>query len=214
MIRTRKIRGQKRILDRIEHWRNFSIQLDMDEVMSRNREYMKVYVSPFSNLDIGGSKIPIPKGKVRNAIIGSLFDIYDSWKQELDKLEEHYYLKIWFYPENVAKSQVVCAIREMVNWYDITFYKPDGYENKKLDSTIFGNHSERAKKLTWTYSIEELSLEQNYVADPYEWYSMEEFYDASRWYNKKMKQPHRIIKNGDYTYHNFPQYKVWIGGTE
>ena len=65
-----------------------------------------------------------PKNKTRKKIIEGIFEIYNSWKNQLDSLNKPYYLKICFFPEDVSKCQVVCAIDEFIDFYDVTFYKP------------------------------------------------------------------------------------------
>jgi len=211
MSRIKKIRGHKRIWDRIDQWKVNALNLDMDELQARQREYIKVYVFPFFSIDALNSVTPPPKGNTRTVIIHALFEIYSAWKIQLDSLVEPYYLKIWFFPENVGKSQVVCAIGDMIEWYDHTFFQPES-TGKMFDSTIFGNAGSIAASLNWEFAIDELSIDDDYLGNSDDWESMETYFDARRWLKRKMKKPHREIQFGEHTYYNFPQNNVWIGG--
>lgn len=211
MIRIKKIRGHHRIWNRIERWKNHAAKLDTNELLARKREYTKVYVYPFFSIDVINSVTPTPAGKTRSKIVHALFDIYDAWQSELEKLNKPYYLKIWYFPENVGKSQVVCAIDEMIDWYEETFYKPES-STPNLDFSVFGDAYEKAQNLTWNYAIDEISIDEEYLGESEDWASLEDFYDTRRWLTRKMKQPHREVKAGDHIYYQFPQYTVWIGG--
>ena len=142
MIRTKKIRGHKRIWKNIEHWKNNAKQLDLEHVKSYQRDYSKIWVRPYSNLCLGNSVTPAPKGKTRQKIIEGLFEIHKNWKLQLAALNKPYYLKIWFYHPDVSRSQVVCAIGDFINFYNITFHNPN--ENKDFRIDKFRN-------LEWEY---------------------------------------------------------------
>ena len=120
-MRTKKIRRYKRILKEIERWRSEVIELDLENVQSTNRDYVKIWVSPYSDLELGNSISPQPSGEARTKILEALLDIYDNWKLALDKLGEPYYLKIWLYDQRFSNSQVVCAIGPFLDFYETTF---------------------------------------------------------------------------------------------
>lgn len=125
MQRIKKIRGQRRIWKNIYRWKEHAKQLDLDALYEQKRAYTKVYVHPFSSIDFLNSITPVPRGKTRKLIISALFEIYKSWKIVLDTTNKLYYLKVWFFPENVSKSQVVCATDERLTCYESSFYKPE-----------------------------------------------------------------------------------------
>jgi len=213
MKRRKKIRGQKKIHRRIADWSVASQKLSLDILKMNKREFTKVNVYPFSSLDMGGSLIPAPKGKTRSLITSSLFDIFFSWKKELDTLNKPYYLKIWFYPENVARSQVVCAIDEMIDWYKDIFNQSTFGNARKIDTIQFGRSADQATDLAWEIGLHEEGFGEDYVSDPSEWYSIQDFFDSRRWFNRKLKKPHRTVIINGTTHHLFPMYNVYIGGS-
>ncbi len=96
MIRYKKIRGYKRRIKAIEKWRNDHLYLHIDWLTERQLAYVKFKVYPWT-ITIINSSIPQPKGKIKQQIINGLLNIYDQWKQQLTKLGQPYYLKIWLY---------------------------------------------------------------------------------------------------------------------
>lgn len=209
MIRTKKIRGHKRIWKDIDFWIQNNKSLDLEQVKSYQREYTKIWVRPYSDLCLGNSITPAPKGKTRQEIINGLFEIHENWKLQLDALNEPYYLKIWFYHPDVSKSQVVCAIGDFINFYNITFHNPN--ENKDFP---FGK-----RNLDWEHRIhEEHFNEEDIVGDASEWASEDDFNANKKWIEKKLKQPHRVSKE-EYddgiikTYHSFRVCDVWLGAS-
>ena len=207
MIRNKKIRGHKRIWKHIDSWIASSERLDLDHVKNYQRDYSKVWVRPYSNLCMGNSSIPAPKGKTRQKIIDGLFKIHAQWKKQLDTLNETYYLKIWFYHPNVSKSQIVCAIGDFINFYDITFHNPK--EDKPFPFNSRG--------LQWEHRIDENHFnEEDIEGDIDEWASEEDFLANKKWIEKRLKKPHRISqeKYDDgviKTYHSFKNADVWLG---
>lgn len=124
MKRIKKIRGHKRIWKEIDNWVNYNKTLDLDYLKSRKRDYVKVWGSPFKNLSVLNSEFSPPKGKTRQKIIEGILEIFKKWETHLNSLDKPYYLKIWYFPHDVSKCQVVCAIDDFLSFYDITFYKP------------------------------------------------------------------------------------------
>jgi hypothetical protein len=209
MMRIKKIRGHNRIWKRIDSWIHYNKSLDLEHVKSYQREYAKTWVRPYSNLDLGNSHTPAPKGKTRQKIIDGLFEIHTNWKKQLDTLNEPYYLKIWFYHPDVSRSQVVCAIGDFISFYDVTFHNPN--ENKKFPFDV--------RDLHWEHRIDEDHLnEKDIVGDPYQWADDEDFKANRKWIERRLKQPHRISKE-EYddgvvkTYHSFKTSDVWLGSS-
>ncbi|MEY8868122.1 hypothetical protein AB9K24_01350 [Meridianimaribacter flavus] len=210
MIRHRKIRGGNRILKSIEEWKNYNIELDLDYLKSSKRNYCKIWVSPFTNISITGSNIPSPKHKHRQEIIKGLLDIYNHWEQQLNTLNKPYYLAIWLFEPRLKKSQVVCAIDEMVNFYDITFYKPKDQHN--FPSQNYGKLQEELNTFNWAYALDEdhffqsdIDLEEDSYANKQDYIGMQ------KWYNRKLKQGLRTDTSSKDTFCAIKMGTTWIG---
>lgn len=207
MNRTKKIRGHKRIWKAIDNWVENSKKLDIDYLKRNQREYVKVWIQPYGNISVLNSEFAPPKGKTRKKIIAGLLEIYNSWKQELDKLNEPYYLRIWFYDNDVSNSQVVCAIGDCLDFYEKTFFNPE--ENKPFPIDNFG--------LKWEHRHFENHVTTLDIGDPEDYYSMKDFNDNKKWVEGIMKNPKtRISEHKEHngtttTYYSIKFSDVWLG---
>lgn len=206
MIRYKKIRGHKRIWKYIDNWVEQNKQLDLEYLQSRQREYVKVWIQPFGNISVLNSEFAPPKGKTRKKIIAGLLEIYNHWKQQLDTLNEPYYLKIWFYNNDVSNSQIVCAIDTCLDFYEKTFYKPK--ESKPFPSNTLG--------LDWEYRHNENHFTIDDFGEPDHFYNMKEYIDNKKMIEGIMKNPKtRISKYTDKeskttTYYSIKYSDVWL----
>lgn len=216
-MRTRKIRKVRSILKQIEQWKSSILELDLDNLKSAHREYAKIRVSPYSDLTLGNSSNPEPSGEVRKKILEALLDTYNNWKLTLDELGEPYYLKIWLYDNRFSNSQVVCAIGSMLDFYEKTFHKPGN--QKEIDLSSYGSLSEQMKELIWQYAWDEEHYNNTSIGDIEEYATENDFYATRRWFNKRLKKPHRIINSSNpeseiKEYYSFRYGTVWIGGKD
>lgn len=78
MIRYKKIRGHKRIWKDLDFWVENNKKLDIEYLKQRQREYVKVWVYPFSGISVLNSQFSPPKGKTRRKIVKGIFEIYHS----------------------------------------------------------------------------------------------------------------------------------------
>lgn len=206
MIRYKKIRGHKRIWKYINTWVEQNKQLDIEYLQSRQREYVKVWIQPFGNISVLNSEFAPPKGKTRKKIIAGLLEIHNHWKQQLDTLNEPYYLKIWFYDNDVSNSQIVCAINDCLDFYENTFHKPE--ESKPFPSDTLG--------LNWEYRHNENHFTIDDFGEPDHFYSMKEYIDNKKMIEGIMKNPKtRISKHKDEsgkttTYYSIKYTDVWL----
>ena len=207
MIRYKKIRGHKRIWKNIDDWVAQNKQLDVDYLKRNQREYVKVWIQPFGNIPVLNCEFAPPKGKTRKKIIAGLLEIYNSWKQELDKLNEPYYLKIWFYNNDVSNSQVVCAIGDCLDFYETTFYNVK--ENKPFPLDDFG--------LNWEHRHFENHFTIDDFGEPDHFYTMKEYLDNKKRIEKIMQDSKTRItdykdKSGKTTTYYSKKYAdVWLG---
>jgi hypothetical protein len=210
-MKAKKLRGHKRIFKNIENWKNDSLKLDLENLEEYQRNYEKVYVRPFSDMSISGKAIPKPKRKSRKLIIESLLTIFNSWETELKTLNKPYYLAIWLYEPNIAYSQVVCAIDGLLNFYDITFYRPEN--QRKMPTQNYGNLKRELDTFNWIYAKDDnyfTSKDLEMTEDEY--YTIEEYRNFQKWYKRKLKQKLRTYtdQEGKTTYY-IPKDTVWIG---
>lgn len=207
MIRFKKVRGHKRIWKAIDNWVAQNKKLDIEYLKSNQREYVKIWIQPFGNISVLNNEFAPPKGKTRQKLIAGLLEIHKHWKQQLDILNEPYYLRIWFYNNDVSNSQVVCAIDDCLNFYENTFHNPE--ENKPFPLKDFG--------LQWEHRHFETHVTQLDIGDPEDYYSMKDFNDNKKWVESIMKNPksristHKEFNGNTTTYHSIKNTDVWLG---
>lgn len=210
----KKIRSHKRIWKDIDSWVNNSKNLDIENLKQLQRDYTKVRVYPYTDTSNVKSVFPQPKGITRLKILEGLVTIYESWQQSLEKLNEPYYLKIWLYEPYLTHSQIICAIGDFICFYDTTFFKPA--LSKTLNPKNYGALEEKMKTFNWEYYYDEEHLDKTTLGQPEDYYSQEEFEREKKWFDNKLKKPHRITKYdepyGDATEgYSFKRGVVWIG---
>lgn len=215
MTRIRKSRGHRKKWKDIEHWIERSKPLDLNYLQSHEREYVKIWVHPWSGISITNSEIAEPAGETKKRILQGLIDIYYSWKSSLDELGEPYYLKIWLFDPYFSRSQVVCAIRNNLNFYETTFYRPE--QQKKLIPSHYGKLANHISCFNWDCHWDEMHFEQADLGEPEEYASHRDYLEHRKWFNRLMKKP---LRKTDYqnqageTIEAFAhrQGTVWVGG--
>lgn len=215
MTKTRKIRGHRRRWKDIDAWVEANKPLDLDSLKSRERDYTKIWVHPWSSISITGSEMAQPNGETKARMLQGLIDIYNEWKVRLESLNESYYLKIWLYEPNFSRSQVVCAIGAALDFYEITFYKPE--ESKTLNPALYGRLADQMTGFGWEYRLDEFHFGPDELGEPEEYESLEAYQGQKKWLNRIMKGPLRktSYENSDgETVESFSlrQGTVWIGG--
>lgn len=210
MIKYRKIRGHNRIQTAIESWKNYNLELDLEYLEEVKRNYCKIWVSPFANISVISSEIPSPKGKNRALILEGLLAIFNNWEKQIKTLNKPYYLAIWLYEPRIEKSQVVCAIDEMLGFYDATFYRPE--EERKLPIQNYGKLLKQLKELDWKYTLDEDTFFQSDIDLEEEMYaSKEDYLTCQKWYKRKIKEGLRKGNINDDTFYAVKKGTVWIG---
>lgn len=92
-------------------------------------------------------------------MLGSLYQVYQAWKVELDAMGEPYYLKMWLYEPWIEDSQVVCAVRDLLGSYDNMFDRLDEQcspeaiqivpEMGKVDNWVPNRHAAYYSESEW-----------------------------------------------------------------
>ncbi len=214
-MRIKKIRGHKRIWKRIGQWVSEHKILDTETLAHYQRDYVKIYIHPWSSISMLNSSTVQPKGKTRKKILEGLIEIYEAWEVQLKELGVPYYLKIWLYEPHFSNSQVVCAIGEFLEFYEITFHKPE--ETKQLNLNNFGNLSSKMAEFGWEFRLDETHLSDTEIGNPDDYYSIEDYNQELTWFNKMLKKKHRVTISTNpqadaKKYYSFKIGEVWLGG--
>lgn len=210
-----KIRGHNRIWKNIDQWVLSNKKISIEDLISSERCYVKFRISPWVGSTRRRTKsiVPEPKAKTKQKILNGLFEIYDTWKIELDKLGEPYYLKIWLFEDHFSNSQVVCAIRDKIDFYDGTFSKPTF--SKKMNRNNFGSN-QKLGDYNWELRLDEDFYSKSDIGEPSDFGSETDYLESKKWFEQLMKNPHTTypIDNptDDYDeYYGFVKGNVWLG---
>lgn len=186
---TKKIRGHKRHWLAIEDWIARCLPSDDPEDL-KERDYIKIWISPWSNLQLNNRKRPEPQGESKAKILEGLISIYDTWKKALDATNEPYYLKIWLYDQRFSKSQVVYARGAFLDFYENTFYKPD--RDKKFYPMSFGRKGHELSEFTADYRWDEEHYYRSDIGEPEDYVTLEDYYGTVQWFEKELMKNPRI----------------------
>lgn len=213
-MKKRKIRGHKKKWKQITKWKESNLTLDLTLIKKEKRNHIKIWIHPWSGLSIKNSQYQEPNKKTKALIINSLLEIYKNWDNQLKRLNEPYYLKIWLYEPNISKSQVVCSIRDNIDFYKNTFNKEKSYT--LLSTTNYPKITRTLlSEFNWISHIEEDHFDDTFVGEPSEYTSLGEYIECKNWFNQLLKRPHSITKiKGSNTINEIYSFKkgtVWIG---
>ena len=129
------------------------MKLDMKNLVRYERDYAKVCVHPYGSISFTNSQVPEPRAETKQRILNGLIDIYQSWRTQLDGMNEPYYLKIWIFDPRLSRSQVLCAVRNSIDFYENTFSSPEN--DQRFNSCRLGIVKERLEKFDWQHRIDE-----------------------------------------------------------
>jgi hypothetical protein len=210
-MKYQKIRGHRRRQKAVEMWRLENLALRLDLIEKYSYDNIDVVVHPWCDISIKNSVFPEPKRKTKQLILNGLIDIYHSWKKQLDKIDQPYYLKIWLFEPRFSKSQVVCGLGDRIDFYENLFFGPE--EEKPLRTEHFGDLRYRLNELRWEHRLDEDHLEHDYVGEPGQYLTIKDFLETQKWFYKRLKKPHRTSKfdeGGEY--YSYRKGYLWIGG--
>ncbi|MCP1357227.1 hypothetical protein [Aneurinibacillus migulanus] len=142
----KKIRGWKRRIKQIEQWKLRSIELDVEQLLQNQREYVKLWIDPWYRLVKRN-----PPLWYSRLLLAAMIEVYHSWHEKLSQFDESFYLKMWLYYPNFINSQIVVAFRDCLHFYDDVFDKSD--EKKAFPYEAFGNR-ELVERFAWQLHID------------------------------------------------------------
>lgn len=199
-MKTQKIRGHKRRQRDIEKWRLENIEIRWDLIERYSYDNIYIVVHPWCDLSIINSDIPEPKRKTKQLMLNGLLDIYNSWKNQLDKLNKPYYLKIWLYEPRFSKSQVVCAVGERINYYENLFVKPD--QSKHLNTNYSKEIKRKLNNLKWEYALDEWLFDTD---------DLDGSEEGKMWFKKALKKSYRTTTIDNTEFYLFKEGGIWLG---
>ena len=209
-MRIKKIRGHKRIWNEVENWRKANLKLDLEYLKQNERDYAKIWIHPFSGISLTNSQNPEPKAETKKRILNGLIDIYESWKNQLEELNEPYYLKIWLYEPRFSKSQVVCAFGNSLDFYHTSFNSPEN--RKEFKAELYGNIKNRLNNFKWELHLDEEFLFSSELRNPEDYENEKDYLEEQKWFNDRLKKKHSKETLMDKTEsYSFEIGKVWIG---
>jgi len=198
----KKIRGWKHRIKQIEQWKQRYIDLDIEQLCLHNRDYVKLWIDPFYRL----TKRNPPMWYSR-LLLEAMLEVCQSWSQQMRKLNEPFYLKIWLYNPNFIHSQIVVAFRECLNYYDNTFDKSN--DNKAFPSHLYGKIP-GLQEFEWELAIDS---DNYWLSDLQEdiglGFRTDKDIEAIR--NKAYKHETVKVSFGEDTVYNVKVGDVWLG---
>lgn len=184
----------------------------MERLAAFQRDYAKISVNPWSGFSLGGSQPPQPTGQTRARMLLGLMEIHDAWKRQLDTLGEPYYLRIWLYEPRFVRSQVVCAIRESIDFYGMTFHQPD----QAKSPPPFPRLTKPLAAFRWSHALDEDHIDNGDLLHLREHGPHEACIAEKRWLDGLRKKNHRTTTFetpfGSATEsYAFKRGSVWLG---
>lgn len=214
-MRTKKVRGHKRIWRAIERWKMANLKLDFDSPDGFHRIYVKIRLRPYGHLNITSSVCPEPKGETRRILLNALMDIHHHWESQLKTLNKPYYLKIWLYHPRFSESQVVCATGSYINGYKTMFEPVSNQDEFPFQHIIHDGKSN--DEVTWVQHADEVFLDNTEIGHIEDYASAEDYHSHKAWFQKELKKPHRTINHKNSIDNTTESYAfrlgdVWLGG--
>lgn len=209
MKKTKKIRGGKRRLKAIKLWIENNKVLDIDYLLSYEKDYVKFRVDPWGRFIINNIEFPQPKKTFKKEFINGLIEIYNAWQDQLKKLNKPYYLKIWLFEKDLKKSQVVCAINSKIDFYANTFEEIINPE--KLNP--FKNINPKLNDFHWEMALDNLYVEDDIIQNKNEYSSEKDYLQAKKWFNKVVLKKYKRIETfeGNRSFYVLDNDVVWLG---
>lgn len=161
----------------------------------------------------GWNQDKLASGELKQKTIEVLLNIFQDWQSELLKQNIDFYLAIWLYLPRIGRSEVVCGIKEEIDYYKTEAFL-SGDQKTKFNPLHFGKISEKLKDLSW-----DLKIDLDNISD-WEINFPKQNYDKLKEYNSDQKRFKRNIENSikkiekpNGVMYLFPVGDVWVGQT-
>ncbi len=188
----KKIRGWKKQIRKINHWKNYNLTLDTTKLHDFQREYVKVIIDPWYRL-----VRRTPPLWYNRLILKALVEIYLNWYKTLQEWGEPFYLKIWLFDSHFINSQVVAASGDWIFGYNNTFTKSNEDKSFPFEKYTISNFS--LEDFKW-----ELHVDENYF------YESDQLSEAEVDKIKQKAYRSGFLQDGD-RYFALKIGDVWIG---
>jgi hypothetical protein len=211
----RKLRGHNRIRKQISRWAARNCNADLQEYLRfiRDRSYVKIAIHPYNGLHMNRAQIKQPHGANRQLMLAGLIAVYDSWKKQLDAMNQPYYLQIWLYEPHFVQSQVVCATGESLHFYADTF--PTADSGRRFMYEQYGKLAEQLRAFQWQQKVHEHILFDNEIGEPEDYASKTEYLSMKSSFEAMLKKPHRTTSLSEglaaREAYGFTCGRVWVG---
>lgn len=207
-MRTNKVRGHKRLWREIDKWVENNSTLNLESLKSNMYDYTKIWIYPWSGINMSFSNTPEPNSKTKEKMLLGLHKIYKRWNEQLLTLNEPFYLKIWFFEPRISKSQVVCAIGDRIEYYNGIFEK-QSYEKSHIPKYL-------VDKFEWESHVDYEFFQKSDLLWPEDQYSTEDGYLWDRRLLRKLENGNfrsEIIELGEEKDIMFyvPKGRIWTG---
>lgn len=166
----KKIRGWKRRIKEIERWKQSFINLDVDHLRTYQRDYAKLWISPFYALPR-----KTPPAWYNRILLQTMLEVYHHWNEEITRLGEPFYLKLWIYDPHFIHSQLVAAFKDCLHFYDQTFNTAT--EQRQFPFHKYRNIRKELEMFDWHLHMDSDTYTESDLLDNIErgWMSEREF---------------------------------------
>jgi hypothetical protein len=181
-LKKRTIRAKKIIRSLKKHKSDIDSHFDIDKLFLNKRLYFQMEDYYGYNQDKFAS------GELKQKTIEVLLNIFQDWQSELLKQNIGFYLAIWLYLPRIGRSEVVCGIKEEIDYYKTEAFL-SGDKKTKFNPLHFGKISEKLKDLTWDLKIDLDNISDWQINFP------KQNYDKLKEYKSDQKRFKRNIEN-------------------
>jgi hypothetical protein len=204
-LKKRTIRAKKIIRSLKKYKNDIDSHFDIDKLFLNKCLYFQIEDY------YGYNQNKLASGELKQKTIEVLLNIFQDWQSELLKQNIDFYLAIWLYLPRISQSEVVCGIKEEIDYYKNEAFL-SGDQKIKFNPLNFGKVSEKLKDLNW-----DLKIDLDNVCD-WEINFPKQNYDKLKEYNSDQKRFKRNIENSikkiekpNEVMYLFPVGDVWVG---